>query len=55
MAYQVVSGEIGDYKKVALGFRPSDQQDVSVSVKACPVKVIKIDKGKDLALCLSSH
>ena len=30
-AYHVVSGELGDYKKMALGFSPTDQLDVKVS------------------------
>ena len=49
-AYHVVSGEISDYKKAALGFAPSDQLHVRVYVNGCQAKVIKIDKEADLAL-----
>lgn len=49
-AYHVVSGELGDYKKMALGFSPTDQLDVKVFVKGCHAKVITVDKDADLAL-----
>ncbi len=49
-AYHVVSGELGDYKKMALGFAPTDQLDVKVFVKGCHAKVITVDKDADLAL-----
>ena len=49
-AYHVVSGELGDYKKMALGFSPTDQLDVKVFVKGCHAKVITVDRDADLAL-----
>jgi S1-C subfamily serine protease len=49
-AYHVVSGDLGDYKKMALGFSPSDQLDVKVFVKGCHAKVITVDRDADLAL-----
>jgi S1-C subfamily serine protease len=49
-AYHVVSGEVGVYKKVALGFSAMDQLDVKVFVKGCHAKVITVDKDADLAL-----
>ena len=49
-AYHVVSGEVGSYKKMALGFSPTDQLDVKVFVKGCHAKVITVDKDADLAL-----
>lgn len=49
-AYHVVSGELSDSKKMALGFKPGDQLDVKVYVNGCKATVIKIDKDADLAL-----
>ena len=49
-AYHVVSGEVGSYKKMALGFSPTDQLNVRVFVKGCHAKVITVDKDADLAL-----
>lgn len=49
-AYHVVSGELGEYKKMALGFAATDQLDVKVFVKGCHAKVITVDKDADLAL-----
>jgi hypothetical protein len=49
-AYHVVSGELGEYKKMALGFAVTDQLDVKVFVKGCHAKVITVDKDADLAL-----
>lgn len=49
-AYHVVSGEVGAYKKIALGFSPTDQLDVRVFVKGCQAKVMTVDKDADLAL-----
>ena len=56
-AYHVVSGEVGNYKKIALGFSPSDQLDVRVFIRGCFAKVISVDKDADLALLeiCSSH
>lgn len=49
-AYHVVSGELGEYKKMALGFAATDQLEVKVFVKGCHAKVISVDKDADLAL-----
>ncbi len=49
-AYHVVSGELSDSKKVALGFSPKDQLAVKVYVNGCQATVIKVDKEADLAL-----
>src|SRR5205809_6864770 len=49
-AYHVVSGELSDSKKMALGFKPGDKLDVKVYVNGCKATVIKIDKDADLAL-----
>jgi S1-C subfamily serine protease len=49
-AYHVVSGELSDSKKIALGFRPKDQLDVKIFVNGCQATVIKVDKEADLAL-----
>ena len=49
-AYHVVSGDIGDTKKVALGFRPDDRLDVKIFVSGCQATVIKVDQDADLAL-----
>lgn len=49
-AYHVVSGELSDSKKIALGFRPKDQLEVKVFVNGCQATVLKVDKEADLAL-----
>ena len=49
-AYHVVSGELSEYKKLALGFAPGDQLDVKVHANGCHAKVLKVDKDADLAL-----
>lgn len=49
-AYHVVSGELDDYKKIALGFSSGDQLDVRVYANGCQGKVISVDKEADLAL-----
>lgn len=49
-AYHVVSGELSDSKKIALGFKPQDQLQVRVFVNGCQANVIKVDKEADLAL-----
>lgn len=49
-AYHVVSGELSDSKKIALGFRPKDQLEVKIFVNGCQATVIKVDKEADLAL-----
>lgn len=49
-AYHVVSGELSDSKKIALGFGPKERLDVKVYVKGCQATVLKVDKDADLAL-----
>ena len=49
-AYHVVSGDLSDSKKIALGFKPQDQLQVRVYVNGCQANVIKVDKEADLAL-----
>jgi S1-C subfamily serine protease len=49
-AYHVVSGELSQYKKMALGFSPDDQLEVKVHANGCSAKVLKVDKDADLAL-----
>lgn len=49
-AYHVVSGDLSDSKKIALGFSPKDQLQVKVFVNGCQARVIRVDKEADLAL-----
>ncbi len=49
-AYHVVSGELSDSKKAALGFSHNDQLEVKVYVNGCQASVIEVDKQADLAL-----
>jgi S1-C subfamily serine protease len=49
-AYHVVSGELSDSKKIALGFSPKDQLQVKVFVNGCQATVLRVDKEGDLAL-----
>ena len=49
-AYHVVSGDIGDSKKTALGFQPGDKLEVKIYVGGCQATVIKVDEAADLAL-----
>jgi hypothetical protein len=49
-AYHVVSGELSDSKKAALGFSHRDQLEVKVFVNGCQATVIEVDKQADLAL-----
>ncbi|CAN5614874.1 hypothetical protein BH20ACI3_BH20ACI3_34560 [soil metagenome] len=49
-AYHVVSGELSDSKKLALGFSARDQLQVKVFVNGCQATVIRVDKESDLAL-----
>jgi Trypsin-like peptidase domain len=49
-AYHVVSGELSDSKKAALGFSHKDKLDVKVFVNGCQATVIRVDKQADLAL-----
>jgi len=50
IAYHVVSGDLSDSKKIALGFSPKDQLQVKVFVNGCEATVIRVDKEADLAL-----
>ena len=49
-AYHVVSGELDDTKKMALGFGRKDKLETKVYTNGCQAKVLKIDKEADLAL-----
>ncbi len=49
-AYHVVSGDLSSSKKVALGFGPKDQLEVSVSVDGCQATVLSVDADADIAL-----
>jgi S1-C subfamily serine protease len=49
-AYHVVSANLSDAKKINLGFRPQDELSVKVYVNGCRAKILKVDKGADLAL-----
>jgi S1-C subfamily serine protease len=49
-AYHVVSGDLSDSKKIALGFSPKDELQVKVFVNGCQANVIRVDKEADLAL-----
>ncbi|PWT79461.1 MAG: hypothetical protein C5B44_06825 [Acidobacteria bacterium] len=49
-AYHVVSGELSDSKKAALGFSHKDKLDVKVFVNGCQATVLDVDKQADLAL-----
>lgn len=49
-AYHAVSGNLSASKKVQLGFAPSDELAVEISVKGCQATVIKVDEDADLAL-----
>jgi len=49
-AYHVVSGNIDDSKKVALGFSRRDELQAKVYANGCQAKVVKVDEAADLAL-----
>lgn len=49
-AYHVVSGELDESKKMALGFNRQDKLDVKVYTNGCQAKVLKVDPDADLAL-----
>jgi S1-C subfamily serine protease len=49
-AYHVVSGDLDEAKKVALGFSRSDQLEARVYTNGCQAKVLKVDVAADLAL-----
>jgi S1-C subfamily serine protease len=49
-AYHVVSGDLDESKKVALGFGRSDKLEAKVYTNGCQAKVLKVDVAADLAL-----
>jgi hypothetical protein len=49
-AYHVVSGELDESKKLALGFGRHDKLEVKVYTNGCQAKVLKVDQDADLAL-----
>ena len=49
-AYHVVSGDLDQSKKLALGFGREDQLSVKVFTNGCQAKVLGVDKEADLAL-----
>ncbi len=49
-AYHVVSGELDESKKLALGFGRHDKLEVRVYTNGCQAKVLKVDVDADLAL-----
>ena len=48
-AYHVVSANIGEAKKMALGFSPHDELQAKVYTNGCQAKVVKVDEAADLA------
>lgn len=49
-AYHVVSGDLDQSKKLALGFGRNDQLQARVFTNGCQAKVVGVDKEADLAL-----
>jgi S1-C subfamily serine protease len=49
-AYHVVSGDLDESKKLALGFSRHDNLDVRVFTNGCEARVLKVDADADLAL-----
>lgn len=49
-AYHVVSGDLDESKKLALGFGRTDQLEARVYANGCQAKVLKVDVDADLAL-----
>src|SRR5213593_1877014 len=49
-AYHVVSGELDESKKLALGFGRDDELEAKVYIDGCQAKVRGVDKDADLAL-----
>jgi len=49
-AYHVVSGDLDESKKLALGFSRTDQLEARVYTNGCQAKVLKVDADADLAL-----
>lgn len=49
-AYHVVSGNLEESKKIALGFGRSDELEARVFTNGCQAKVLRVDVNADLAL-----
>lgn len=49
-AYHVVSANIDESKKIALGFSRNDELQAKVYTNGCQAKVVKVDEAADLAL-----
>ena len=49
-AYHVVSGDLDESKKLALGFSRRDKLDVRIFTNGCQAKVLRVDPDADLAL-----
>ncbi len=49
-AYHVVSGDLDESKKLALGFGRGDALEVKVYTNGCQAKVLGVDQDADLAL-----
>ena len=49
-AYHVVSGDLDESKKLALGFGRTDALEARVYTNGCQAKVLKVDVDADLAL-----
>lgn len=49
-AYHVVSGDLDESKKLALGFGRTDELEARVYTNGCQAKVLKVDVNADLAL-----
>ena len=49
-AYHVVSGQLDESKKLALGFGRGDELEVRVYTNGCQARVLKVDPDADLAL-----
>ncbi len=49
-AYHVVSGDLDESKKLALGFGRSDDLEAKVYTNGCQAKVLRVDVAADLAL-----
>jgi len=49
-AYHVVSANLDESKKIALGFGRNDELQARVYTNGCQAKVVKVDEAADLAL-----
>src|SRR5262245_47402132 len=49
-AYHVISGNIDESKKLALGFGRGDELQARAYTNGCQAKVVKVDEAADLAL-----